>query len=582
MRQFSFYVDEKHHLSECLAQFKESCPKEYSAILLTVFTKFQKTGPIWDMMEVIHREIPDAIIAGSTASGEICSGKLSLETTVLNFMVFEKTNISVFAYDFQKVHPDDVSTVLLGQCRLLPDLAALGLFVTLKSGSPTALFNRLSQLPKEVAVFGCGACGYETEDVTYVFTRGAIFKKGLLAICFDGKDLHVKITSHLGWKPLGRPMEISDMFGDNIVTKLDQSPAISVYEKYLDIRKSDNFIRDTTEFPLLLDRGGKTIARLPIAATNDGALLFAADLRKGERLWLSYGDPTELLRLSEETRREICKFAPEGIIVFDCIARRIFLQNNVEPDLGFLQDTGIPSGGFYTYGEIVRMGRDIEVLNVTMVCACFREGDATQSLSLPEGSKNALEGSISYVQRMARFIEATTKELEEANAKLEQIAAQDRLTGLFNRGEIENVLRNEISGPLAKVRPISVIMLDMDHFKDINDTYGHQAGDRVLKFAADTLRASVRQGDCAGRWGGEEFLVLLPGTDLDGAAGVAERIRTQLESTPILPDGKSATASFGVAEYKVGEQYEDFYRRLDKFLYEAKEKGRNTVMFHSS
>ena len=580
MKQFSYCVDKEHGLSACLAEFQQNCPKQFSAVLVFVFTADPRANVIWDMMEEIHSKVPDALIAGSTSSGEMMSGDLRLHTTILNFMVFEKTRVNIHTYDFTKIHPDDAGSVLLGQCRPRKDLVSVGLLGTLKTCNVRPMFTMLAQLPPKVTVFGGGADTYQPDGVTYVFTNGALLKRGVLAICFESSALEVKITSHLGWKPLGRQMEITDMFGDNIITELDHQPAISVYEKYLDIRKNDDFVHDTMEFPVLLERNGHLLARLPNACTNDGALIFSADFQIGEKIWLAYGDPNEILRLSRETQKSICDFVPEGVVVFSCVSRRAFLRNDMQADLDFFHQMDVPSAGIYTYGEISRIGRRVEVLNVTMVSVSFREGPADGSMKLREDyTPPALRDSLSFVQRMARFIEATTKELEEANVKLERIAAQDRLTELFNRGEMEKILRNEMDSPLVKLRPLSVVMLDLDNFKQINDTYGHQVGDKVLKFAADSLRKNIRQGDSAGRWGGEEFLLLLPGADLESAAGVAERIRSMLAETPVLPGGKCVTASFGVAEYHPGEIYGNFYRRLDSMLYEAKNGGRNCVIY---
>ncbi len=581
MKQFTYCVDEEHTLSSCLDEFRQVCPGEHSAVLVFIFTGISKGNDLWNMMEEIRGKVPNVLIAGSTSSGEIMSGNLHMGTTILNFMVFENTKVQLFAYDFSEIQPSDAGSVLLGRCRLRKDLVSVGFLATLKTCNVKPLFDMLAQLPPTVTVFGGGADTYDPEGKCYVFTQGALLKRGLIAVCFESPVLEVNVTSQLGWKPLGRQREITDMFGDNIITELDHEPAISVYEKYLDIRKNKHFTHDTMEFPVLLERNGNILARLPVS-TNDGALVFAADFQIGERIWLAYGDPNDLLRLSGETQKRICEFAPEGVLVFSCVSRRAFLQNNVEADVGFFRQIEVPSAGFYTYGEIIRAGKRVEILNVTMVSVSFREGPLEAPLIMKDNYKKpVLEDSLSLVQRLARFIEATTRELEEANTKLAHMAAEDRLTELFNRGEMEKILKNEMESPLIKVRPLSIVMLDLDNFKQINDTYGHETGDKVLKYTAETLKKSIRSGDSAGRWGGEEFLLLLPGATLESAAGVAERIRRLLSSSPVLPDGRCITASLGVAEYHPGEKFSHFYHRLDSMLYDAKNSGKNQVVYKS-
>ena len=120
-------------------------------------------------------------------------------------------------------------------------------------------------------------------------------------------------------------------------------------------------------------------------------------------------------------------------------------------------------------------------------------------------------------------------------------------------------------------------MLDLDDFKKINDTYGHDVGDRVLTETSKVLRAHVRQGDTVGRWGGEEFLLILPNAERQAATRIAERIRKAITELELLPDGKIVTASFGVAQAAPGEAFADFYRRVDAALYDAKHGGKNCV-----
>jgi diguanylate cyclase (GGDEF)-like protein len=172
---------------------------------------------------------------------------------------------------------------------------------------------------------------------------------------------------------------------------------------------------------------------------------------------------------------------------------------------------------------------------------------------------------------------------------METLAMHDTLTGLLNRRAIhERALAelNRLRRGTANA-PLSVILLDIDHFKSINDNYGHDAGDRALQVVANLLLGQLRSYDGLGRWGGEEFLMLLPGTGLAEASAVAERIRTNLvEAEPSLPDGTRVllSASLGVAAIDeatteaAGELWlEHLVRAADQALYRAKSDGRNRV-----
>jgi two-component system, cell cycle response regulator len=176
-------------------------------------------------------------------------------------------------------------------------------------------------------------------------------------------------------------------------------------------------------------------------------------------------------------------------------------------------------------------------------------------------------------------------ELAQTNLKLQQREAQivaltltDSLTGLGNRRRLEQALVSEISRVERAGGTLSAFMADLDHFKRINDTFGHEAGDKVLAAFGELLRRQTRATEILARSGGEEFVVLMPYTDLAHGLGTAERIRAAIAAARIepLPDG--VTASFGVAELAAGEQGAAFMRRVDKALYEAKHAGRNCVV----
>jgi diguanylate cyclase (GGDEF)-like protein len=167
----------------------------------------------------------------------------------------------------------------------------------------------------------------------------------------------------------------------------------------------------------------------------------------------------------------------------------------------------------------------------------------------------------------------------EASRRLKQ-ANTDNLTGLFNRHKGSELLKYEIARATRYRRPLSIILMDIDTFKSINDMYGHLAGDVILKGVSDIARETARTTDNVIRWGGEEFVVLLPDTDLEAAVQVAERLREAIAKAPIpIPDGElSITASLGVAAKDENTpDIETLLARADQAMYIAKYLGRNRV-----
>jgi len=175
----------------------------------------------------------------------------------------------------------------------------------------------------------------------------------------------------------------------------------------------------------------------------------------------------------------------------------------------------------------------------------------------------------------AKMAEART-ELARRNRKLEHLAARDKLTNLYNRWKLDERFALEILRAERYDRPLSIIILDLDHFKTVNDTHGHPAGDLVLAETAARMQANLRKSDVLGRWGGEEFLIICPETDIDTAMKLAERLRAACE-TRDFPVTGPLTASFGVATHRQGRRAKEILLAADIAMYRAKNTGRNRV-----
>lgn len=174
-----------------------------------------------------------------------------------------------------------------------------------------------------------------------------------------------------------------------------------------------------------------------------------------------------------------------------------------------------------------------------------------------------------------------SNEVGYINAKLISIEfSKDFLTGLLNRRALNEIFKKHLEISELTGQPISLIITDLDHFKKINDTYGHLAGDAALQHFASIMKNSLRKSDYVFRIGGEEFLVLLPNTSLEEAAKIAENLRQKLEKSPLEYEGRqiNLTASFGVAELREHRNLSELIKEADEKLYAAKKEGRNRVV----
>jgi diguanylate cyclase (GGDEF)-like protein len=167
------------------------------------------------------------------------------------------------------------------------------------------------------------------------------------------------------------------------------------------------------------------------------------------------------------------------------------------------------------------------------------------------------------------------RDLESEKDKYQRLSTLDALTNVLNRHGIEQF----VESLQATRTPASVIVIDIDHFKNVNDLRGHYGGDRVLRQVGEILRAQTRSTDGLGRWGGEEFVIVCPGANLSSAAERAEKLRSRIKDANFIPeDPLPITASFGVAASKPGQSFEEVFQQADQALYLAKSRGRNCVV----
>ncbi len=183
------------------------------------------------------------------------------------------------------------------------------------------------------------------------------------------------------------------------------------------------------------------------------------------------------------------------------------------------------------------------------------------------------------------------KELEKEVSRLKELAYKDELTDLYNRhgfkdesakfiDEVKGYLENPSRRENFLIKSLSLVIFDIDNFKKINDTYGHQAGDVILKLVSRIIKERVRGIDIVARWGGEEIIVGLVGSDENNAFEIADDIRKKVEETTIEWEGKTIkfTISGGVASFAEGENFDDLFKKSDEALYKAKQTGKNKIV----
>lgn len=202
-----------------------------------------------------------------------------------------------------------------------------------------------------------------------------------------------------------------------------------------------------------------------------------------------------------------------------------------------------------------------------------------KAITWPDGRivKYSIGVNISELKETQNRLAEAHAELALKNKELEKISVTDSLTGLSNRFRIEEVLENSLYAAERYGRMFSLIMLDIDHFKLVNDRFGHLVGDEVLKKIASVISENVRKSDSTGRWGGEEFLIVSMDTDPRHCGLLAEKLRANIASA-VFDTADAVTVSLGVTGYGKGDDRVSVIKRVDAALYRAKETGRNRVV----
>lgn len=573
MIQMSYRLRSLGDIENCIHFFATSHIPRKHHILISIYTHWNKPETIREMTRLFCDAFPEAEIAGMTTAGGIENGRMHLRQTIVTIQFFEKSDVHAAIYDFSKESMSALGERALADCQKEKDLSAVLLFLTQQYYDFEPFLTALDKLSKDIPICGGYAHTYLQEDGIYVFTKDAILSRGILLITFTG-DVKVMTQSVMGWQPLGRTMTITAMDGPLVIRSLDHEPAAYFYQKYL---HSTDFEKSQLLFPLVRNAHQFRLAVLPLDAKSNGALQTNVFSHVGDQVQMAYGDPDQVILSSHKALDHIERFVPEGMLLLSCVTRRYFLKEDVNQILSAYGDFCVAPGG-YVNGELIRIEGKTQTTNMTLVSVCFREGEAPLVNTAKKHHAPVVLGeALSTVQRLATFITETTKELAETQKQLSFAASHDSFTGLLNRGSIEKMLCRCHEDASARQLAFSALMIDLDTFKHINDTFGHNKGDEVIREVAAIMKRMIRPTDFAGRWGGDEFVIILPGTTLANARIVASRLQ-QAFQTIQLPDHSFLTASIGCTTASPDETEQTFYKRMDDALYLAKEGGRNRII----
>jgi len=558
--------------------------KNASGVLLQLYNP-KLNGEDEQIVEHIRAKCSKACLAGISCAN-IADEEFDIKDhpVELNVTFFRTTRLLALDFDMHQASGFDAGRLAHHQLQGIPDARCMLVCYSCSSAAIQAFINEFSHY--KIPIFGARA-GRSIRALNNFLVYGRKARpNGITAVIFAGEDLRLYMDNCLGFKEIGLKMLVTKTEGDNIISEIDYKPAVEIYSKYLNVRPNKFFVHNVCEFPLIFHRGECPLARVPANFGEDGSIHFTADVVKGETFRLSYGNPDNLFQIIDRSVQDLEKFKPEAVFIFECGNRIRFLREQypretdsfrgLSPNLSvgigytelFFSSTG--SGGVMTSALVV----------VGLTEAPSAKEEIRTCIDFPQEDIVAREDEREYlpfVDRILHFLETTSAELDQRNQELGKIALTDRLTRIYNRWELENKIKEMIRLWAEDRNHISLIFMDIDHFKQVNDTYGHDVGDMVLRETVTLIKDNLQSQHVFGRWGGEEFLYALPETGLEEAKAFAELLRKQVENNCYASVGQ-VTMSFGVTSLAADDDMDSLVKRADQALYMAKEAGRNRVI----
>lgn len=557
--------------------------------LVQIFSGLCKKKEIVQIQNILKERYPSLNYIGSTTSGEIYEGVTTENEIIISILNFEHTTTQYF---YAKEESDFQTGVCLANTLFKENTKAMILFIDGLDSNGNDIIDGISSVNSNIPIAGGLAGDNGDFKETFVFDKNNIYKKGVVAVALNSDKLNVFTDYQLNWQPIGHTMTVTKA-KKNHLYELNHTPASEVYKKYLGEKIGNNLPFSATEFPLLKlhDESDFQVCRTFINKFDDGSLITIGNLEEGDKVRFAFGNVDLILNNTKKNILEYENFEPEVIYTYSCTARKAFLQSQIDIELNPL-NTIAPTYGFFTYGEVFHKNNKNSLLNVSLTILAFSE--KTNKINTKSKKKiidEKLEKNIIsnkhylVLDALTNLSNKVIEELEEVHKKLKEEANKDYLTNLYNKRYFDEVSHNLIEIAKRQNSPISVIMIDIDFFKNINDTYGHIVGDEVIKNIASLLIKNTRKSDIVSRFGGEEFAILLPNTNKKDAKEIAEKLRNIIEEHIIILENTKEiklTISLGVCQMnlKCDENISKVIDNADIALYQAKKQGRNKVIIN--
>lgn len=581
MKHVVLDIDSTHQFGQDLLKYKEF--KNAKSVFVMIYTAYLDKDWTRALYQTVLSVFPTATVIAIRAPKVLSPTHFMSQHTVCSLLVLEHSSVSIQLLPIEPGEEAQLSGRLCTSVCHASELKGLMMLSTAGDLHAHELFNTILEKAAPTPVFGGIVGNLDNFNDSWIFANGEFCFSGLLLIALAGQNLRIHTYNYLGWLPFGEPLTITKG-SDRRVYEINNQKAFRIYQYFIATER-ENFPIAALEFPLIMQRGPHAIARVALEVCPDDSLIFASDLNEGDQVRLGYGDINKIVANLDFSYQELEQFQPEAIINVSCCSRQHYLMEDSRFDISSFTSIA-PTAGFFTYGEFDSANAENNVLNATVVSVAMSEQPLKTEISYysPRELDDRIFATSQPLQRLKRlmnFVSRISEQLETANRELEKLADNDALTGIANRRTFDRALRSETEKANRFGDPLSLIIFDIDHFKQVNDQFGHPVGDHILKLISELVTNSLPASAVFARFGGEEFIILLPDTEITAAQSEAEQLRQLIdEETQRLKSRfqPAITCSFGVCGYEPRFSIEEFIAISDAALYEAKQSGRNRVV----
>ena len=426
------------------------------------------------ILKVIRERLPQAVVTGITET--IFDASIDEVHIKINTILFFQSEVKLLTIAECPADYKQLGQELSRKLAACPDAKAVAMYCSCLGTDFSILFRTLAQGNEDILFFGASAGIFENsaeiqQSSTNIFTinhdnyqeQQYIIGKDLLDVgivmaVFCGKELNVHGDYILGWKPIGKELKVTKAIGINCLAELNGMPATEVYRHYLKVNPDEKFVFNISEFPLVVERNGCLIARVPPVYDHLGRIYFNGDIYEGEKMRLTYAVHAELLQETDQTSQKMCDFVPEGLFLTICGNRSLFLREAAHKELQFYQRFVPDAGVNYGTSELYHYKGQGGILNSALIVVAFREGDPIMPPSCNIQVTEEKDYVIPLAARMAAFLDVMAQELTESNNELKKMAQRAEAANQAKSNFLSN-MSHEIRTPINAVLGMDEMIL---------------------------------------------------------------------------------------------------------------------------